>query len=232
SFLRLCLIACLLFLLLASSSLAQSEPVVKPTVKTYPADGASKEERKYPKEIRGYKLARAKVEIRKSARSNDSANDSAQASTESDALIQFGEPRIVSTTPLGITLEVPVTVAAVKQGGRVDFLSFEDMVVNGMPVTIEDYMHPFELPNKEPVALPQPVRLFISSPRAIAGAISDWSNPQSTWPVTGRVYVFGHYRKFIFTAKRVVPVELSLTLPNPLRNQKTEQTISNPAIKQ
>lgn len=227
--LRLCLIACVLFMFLAST-LAQSAPVVRQASKTSTEDGASKGERNYPKEIRGYKVARAKVEIRKSAGAN--SGDSAQAATDSDALIQFGEPRIVSTTPLGITLEVPVTVAAVKQGGRVDFLAFEDMVVNGMPVTIEDYMHPFELPNKEPVSLPQPVRLFISSPRAIVGAINDWGNPQATWPVTGRVYVFGHYRKFIFTAKRVVPVELSLTLPNPLRNQKPEQPISGPAIKQ
>lgn len=227
--LRLCLAACVLFTFPAST-LAQSEPGVRQASKTSTADGASKEERRYPKEIRGYKVARAKVEIRKSAGAK--SGDGVEASTDSDALIHFGEPRIVSTTPLGITLEVPVTVAAVKQGGRVDFLAFEDMVVNGMPVTIEDYTHSFELPNKEPVSLPKPVRIFISSPRAIVGAINDWSNPQATWPVTGRVYVFGHYRKFIFTAKRVVPVELSLTLPNPLRNQKPDQPISGPAIKQ
>lgn len=227
--LRLCLVACLMFLLMASS-FAQSEPVTTPTAKTYPSSGAGAAPRNYPKEIRGYKVARVKVDIRKSANPRDTEGE--ESSTDSDALIHFGEPRIISTTPLGITLEVPVTIAAVKQGGRVDFLAFEDMVVNGMPVTIEDYMHPFELPNKEPMTLPRPVRLFISSTRAIVGAINDWSNPQPTWPVTGRVYVFGHYRKFIFTAKRVVPVEISLTMSNPLRNQKPEQKISDPAIKQ
>ncbi|MBD0371070.1 MAG: hypothetical protein ICV60_09570 [Pyrinomonadaceae bacterium] len=216
-------------LLLITQSFAQSESKVRMTSKTYPSSSPSPAERAYPKEIRGYKLARAKVKIRKSA---GASKDGDEADADSDALIQFGEPRIVRTTPLGITLEVPVTVAAVKQGGRVDFLTFEDMVVNGMPVTIEDYMHSFELPNKEPVSLPQPVRLFISSPRAIAGAISDWSNPQATWPVTGRVYVFGHYKKFIFRAKRVVPVELSLTLANPLRNQKSDDKTTDPAIKQ
>ena len=218
--------ACALLFAPLSSSLAQSDSKVQPTASTYPATSSP---RAYPKEIRGYKLARAKVEIKKNAGAKKDGGDDAQ---DADALIQFGEPRIVSTTPLGITLEVPVTVAAVKQGGRVDFLTFEDMVVNGMPVTIEDYMNPFDLPNKEAVALPQPVRLFISSPRAIAGALNDWSNPQETWPVTGRVYVFGHYKKFIFTAKRVVPVELNLTLPNPLRNKQSGQKISNPAIKQ
>lgn len=186
--------------------------------------------RDYPKEIRGYKLARAKVDIKKS--SDKDGSQDLPATQDADALIQFGEPRIVSTTPLGITLEVPITVSAVRQDGRVEFLTFEDMVVNGMPVTIEDYMYPFELPNKRPISLPQPIRLFISSPRAIAGAISDWSNPQETWPVTGRVYVFGYYKKFIFTAKRVVPVELNLKLPNPMRNKQSDQKMSNPAIKQ
>lgn len=217
-------------LLFVASSFAQNDSKVKPTASTYPA--ASTTTRDYPKEIRGYKLARARVEIKRSAGAKKEGKD-ADPSPDADALIQFGEPRVVRTTPLGITLEVPVTVAAVKQGGRVDFLTFEDMVVNGMPVTIEDYMHPFDLPNEEAVSLPEPVRLFISSTRALVGALSDWSNPQETWPVTGRVYVFGHYKKFIFTAKRVVPVELNLTLPNPLRNTKSsDQKISNPAIKQ
>jgi hypothetical protein len=229
---RIAAVACALFLLIASS-FAQSDSQSKTTPGTFPSTSASTTPRAYPKEIRGYKLARAKVEIKKSTGAKK--GDDEQVASDSDALIQFGEARVVSTTPLGLTLEIPVTVAAVKQGGRVDFLTFEDMVVNGMPVTIEDYMHSFELPNKEAVSLPQPVRLFISSPRAVVGAINDLSNPQETWPVTGRVYVFGRFKKFIFTAKRVVPVELSLTLPNPLRNQKSDQksdTLSNPAIKQ
>jgi hypothetical protein len=214
-----------------ASAFAQSDSTVRTTSKTYPSSSsAPTAPRAYPREIRGYKVALAKVKIKKS--SGEKKGDAEESAGDSDALIQFGEARVVSTTPFGLTLEVPVTVAAVKQGGRVDFLTFEDMVVNGMPVTIEDYMHSFELPNKEAISLPQPVRLFISSPRAIVGAINDLSNPQATWPVTGRVYVFGHYKKFIFTAKRVVPVELSLTLPNPLRNQKPDQKISDPAIKQ
>jgi hypothetical protein len=191
-----------------------SPPLVKPTVA-----------RDFPKEMRGYKLARARVEIKKS---KDERGPSVSA--DADALIQFGEPRIAGMTPLGITMEVPVTVAAVKQGGRVDFLSFEDMVVNGTPVTIEDYMNSFELPNKSPVLLPVPVRVFISTPRALLGALGEWNSSKEVWPVTGRVYVFGHFKKFIFTVKRVVPVELNATLPNPLKNKQTEPT--DPAIKQ
>lgn len=217
-------------LVLIASAFAQSDSTGKTTSSTFPSSSATP--RSYPTEIRGYKVARAKVEIKKSAGAKRDGSGDNQPAPDADALIQFGDARVVRTTPLGITLEVPVTIAAVKQGGRVDFLTFEDMVVNGMPVTIEDYMHPFDLPNKEAVSLPEPIRLFLSSPRAVVGALNDLSNPQETWPVTGRVYVFGHYKKFIFSAKRVVPVELSLTLPNPLRNQKSDQKISNPAIKQ
>jgi hypothetical protein len=188
---------------------------------------ASAAPRTFPKEIRGYKVARAKVEVKKpkdnKGQSQAPGSTTTTAMTDADALIQFGEPRIAKMTPLGITMEVPVTVAAVKQGGHVDFLTFEDMVVNGTSVTIEDYMRPFDLPNKQPVLLPEPVQVFISAPRALLGALGEWNSSKDTWPVTGRVYVFGRFKKFLFSFKRVVPVELSLTLPNPLKTKQTAE---------
>jgi hypothetical protein len=196
------------------SSLAQG-PDVSPSSPKSPAP------RTYPKEIRGYKVERAKVEIKKQDQSdNDDATDG--ASPDSDALIQFGEATIARMTPLGITLEVPVTVAAVKQKGKVDFLAFEDMVVNDVPVTVEDYTYPFKLPTNKATLLPKPIRLFISMQRALLGALGEWNDSKQTWPVTGRVYVFGQFKKFIFKFKRVVPVELTLSLPNPLLKQKDE----------
>lgn len=172
----------------------------------------------YPKEIRGYKIERAKVEIKRQKDADDARK--ANGADDADALIQVGEPRVVRVTPLGLTLEVPITVAPVKQGGRVDFLTFEEMSVNGTPVTVEEYQHPFDLPNKEALVLPQPVRLFISAPRLLLGAIDEWGNSKEMWPVTGRVYVFGRFKKFLFKFKRAVPIELSLSLSNPLRVEK------------
>jgi len=173
--------------------------------------------RAYPKEIRGYKVERAEVELKKQrAGAEDRANGTAQ---EEPSLITLGEPRVTSISPLGVDLEVPVTVAAVKQGGRVDFLTFEDMIVNGTPVTVNEYQHSFELPNDHAVTLPNPVTLYISTPRALFGALGEWSQPKDMWPVTGRVYVFGRFKKFLFTFKRVVPVELALSFRNPLRGK-------------
>ncbi|HEX8495067.1 MAG TPA: hypothetical protein VF658_19665 [Pyrinomonadaceae bacterium] len=175
-------------------------------------------ERAYPKEIRGYKIERAKVEIKRQKDSGETKQP--DATNDADALIQFGEPRVARVTPLGLTLEVPITIAAVKQGGHVDFLTFEEMVVNGTPVSVEDYNYSFELPNKSAVTLPVPVRLFISTPRVLLGAFDEWGNSKEMWPITGRVYVFGRFKKFLFKFKRAVPIELSLSLANPLRVEK------------
>ena len=185
---------------------------------TAAALGQQPAERAYPKEIRGYKIERAKVEIKRKDSGESRSRDAVAA--DADALIQFGEPRVARVTPLGLTLEVPITIAAVKQGGRVDFLTFEEMVVNGTPVTVEDYNYSFDLPNKSALTLPVPVRLFISTPRVILGAFDEWGNSKEMWPITGRVYVFGRFKKFLFNFKRAVPIELSLSLANPLRVEK------------
>jgi len=186
-----------------------------------PAAFARQTERSYPKEIRGYRVERAKVEIKKQDEKNAQAAD--EAAADADALIQFGEASVARMTPLGITLEVPVTVAAVKQKGHVNFLTFEDMIVNDISVTVEEYNHPFDLPTDKPTRLPQPIRLFISTTSALMGALGEWNDSKPAWPVTGRVYVFGQFKKFLFKFKRVVPVELSLSLPNPLLKIKNEK---------
>jgi len=175
--------------------------------------------RTYPKEIRGYKVELAEVELKKTSAKDGSRLDAGEAQ---ETLIKLGEPKVTSLTPLGVHLEVPVTVAAVKQGGRIDFLTFEDMTVNGTPVTVNEYHHSFDLPNDRPVTLPDPVTIHISTPRVLFGALGEWSKPQDIWPVTGRVYVFGRFKKFLFKFKRVVPVELKLSFRNPLRSKTPE----------
>ena len=186
----------------------------QPAAKSRASHPAMPARRSYPKEIRGYKVELANVEIKKQSAKGDST-----AGKDADTLIQLGEPRVSSVTPLGISLEVPVTVAAIKQGGRVDFLTFEEMTVNGTTVTINEYHHSFDLPTREPVTLSEPVRIFISTPRALLGALGEWSQPKDVWPVTGRVYVFGRFKKFLFKFKRVVPVELNLSFRNPLKSK-------------
>ena len=200
-------------------------------------------QRMYPKEIRGYKVERAAVELKsteakkpakadKPAKPNQDGNtskssngssshgaDPASPATDAqvDQLITFGSPSIARVTPLGITFNVPVVVAPIKQSGKVDFLLFEDMMVNDHSIEIDEYHREFDLPTKKPLTLNQPLRFFIYTPVAALAAVGEWSNSRESWPVTGRVYVCGKYKKFLFSLKRCVPVELNLTMRNPLR---------------
>ena len=198
----------------------------------------------YPKEIRGYKVERAAVELKStekkkpsksdnssaggqdggsSTRDNSSSNQPATAASNAasdvDQLITFGSPSIARVTPIGITFNVPVVVAPIKQSGKVDFLLFEDMTVNDHSIEIDEYHRAFDLPTKKPLTLNEPLRFFIYTPVAALAAVGEWSNSTETWPVTGRVYVCGRYKKFMFSFKRCVPVELNLTMRNPLRGQ-------------
>ena len=201
--------------------------------------------REYPKEIRGYKVERAAVELKaretkkvpkttpQTPRSND---DPSAANTASnlpaptaaatpnpdpsvDQLITFGAPSLARMTPLGVTLNMPVVIAPIKQSGHVDFLLFEDMTVNTYSVEIEEYRRGFDLPTKKPLTLREPLQFFISLPTAALAAVDEGISSKETWPVTGRVYVCGKYKKFLLSFKRCVPVELNLTMKNPLRRK-------------
>ena len=182
--------------------------------------------RPMPKEVRGYKIHRAQVEMKKPSESSKKKPDKKSEKEKFDKdeydeteplLIRLGEPELVGVTPLGVTFDVPVILAAVKQQGDVDLLVFEDMKVNDTPVTLDDYVHPFKLPNKEPLALAPSLRIFVSTPQAVLRTIDDVFNSKEVWPVTGRIYVCGNFKKFLFTFKRAVPVELQTSIKNPLR---------------
>lgn len=172
----------------------------------------------YPKEIRGYKVERGAVVMKKNQdKKKDKKGENQPTDSNPDALIRFGEPRLAVPTPLGIRLEIPIVVAPVTQKGHVDFLVFEEMVVNGTPVEIDEYKRSFDLPNRKDLVLDEPLRFTVNLPNAMLGVLGELTVPKDTWRVTGRVYVFGRYRKFLFTFKRTIPVELDLTMRNPLR---------------
>src|ERR1051325_10770397 len=192
--------------------------------------------RTYPDKIRGYKVERTVVEVKKVVPGkinsgqtrprtvgdvNNQTNDASNDTDSVDQLITFGQPEVARMTPLGVTFEVPIIVAPVKQSGKVVFLVFKDRVINGRSVEIADYHPPFDLPNKHPLSWREPLRIYIYLPGALLAALGEWTDSQATWPVTGRVYVFGKFKKSILgisgSFKRCVPVELNLTMRNPLR---------------
>ncbi len=177
----------------------------------------SKRDEKLPKDVRGYKVHRAQVEPKQ----NDSANKKKKNKDDYDEteplLVRLGEARLISASPLGVTFEVPVVLAAVKQQGDIDRLVFEDMVVNDIAVSIDDYVHPFALPNKDPMSLAPPLRILVSTPQAMVRTIDELLDSRDLWTVTGRIYVCGQFRKYLIKFKRAVPVELQTTINNPLQ---------------
>jgi hypothetical protein len=171
----------------------------------------SSQQPNYPKEIRGYKVERTAVEMKKDQKSNGPSQ------SDPDTLVRFGEARLNGVTPLSIKLEIPLVISPVTQKGHVEMLMFEDVVINGTPVKIEDYVREFDLPNTSERTLDEPLRLSVNLPHALIAGIGELTNAKETWPVTGRVYVLGHYKKFLFTFKRAVPVEIDFTMRNPLK---------------
>lgn len=72
-----------------------------------------------PKEVRGYKIHRAQVELKKTKDADKKKSDKKPDKDEYDEteplLIRLGEAQLVSASPLGVTFDVPVILAAVKQ---------------------------------------------------------------------------------------------------------------------
>jgi len=179
--------------------------------------------RTYPDKIRGYKVERTVIEVKapaaKSGANNNGAPGNSANDPDIDKLITFGQPSLARITPLGITFEVPIVVAPVTQSGKVDFLVFEDIEINGQAVRITDYDHSFHLPNSKPLTLKDPLKVYVYLPTALLAAIGEWTESKESWPVTGRVYVFGKFKKGLLSFKRCVPVELDLTMRNPLKEK-------------
>jgi len=184
------------------------------------ADGSARD---YPKSIRGYKLEKARIIVSR----QKSESRGGPGEDVPDAIVQIGTARLESITPFGITFELPVSLSAVRQGGHVDFLTFEDVVVNGTQVQVEDYHSEFELPVAGTAELPAPIMVSISLPHALFGALDEWSDSKSTWNISARVYIFGRFKKFLLKFKRVIPVEIQQEISNPLQETKIESDVSS-----
>jgi hypothetical protein len=170
-----------------------------------------------PKKIRGYKVYQADISVKNKAKKS------------SEAVIKIGEPEVADVSVGGLTLEILFEIEALEQSGTVDFLAFHDFQVNGIKVNVEEYKHSFELKKNQNIILPQPARIFVSTGQTLRGALKEWRESKEEWTVTGRVFVFGHFRKAGFKFKRVVPVDINLKIKNPLKtevDENEEQTLS------
>jgi hypothetical protein len=161
---------------------------------------------KFPDRIRGYKVYDKPV-----------SHESKGPATDPAANVELGQPEIVVISAAGVTFEVNVEVKPLGQKGKVDFLSFHDFQVNGLPIAIEEYKIPFLIHADRPTILPEPTRFTMPAAGIVRTAWNELRDSKDEWTIKGRVLVFGRFRKMGFSFKRVVPVDVEFKIRNPLK---------------
>ena len=167
-----------------------------------------------PDKIRGYKVYDAQISVK-------TESNKTETKDKTEAFVKIGEPELIDVSLTGITFELTAEISAVGQSGAVDFLTFHDFRVNNLPVEIEEYKEPFAFKKNQPLRLPKPVKIFLGAAQTLRGAMKELKDAKNEWQVTGRVFVFGKFKKFGFSFKRVVPVEINIKIKNPLRGNQT-----------
>ena len=157
-----------------------------------------------PDKIRGYKVHRDKISV------NTSLSDA-------EAAVHVGDPKLDDVSLTGITLELPAEFTAKYQSGKVEMITFHDLRVNGIKVEVDEYAHRFEFKKGEKALVPKPVRIFIPASSVVKAAWQEMTESKAEWSVTGRVFVFGRFRRYGFYHKRVVPIDVVLRIKNPLK---------------
>ncbi len=164
-----------------------------------------------PSKIRGYKLYDAKVTV-------TNATDAVSQKDRPDAAVRIMDPAVTGLSLTGAVVEVGAEITALKQSGSVDFMTCRDLRVNGIAIEIEEYAYPFAFKEGEKITLPTPAKISIKMGNLAKAAYKELTDPKKDWAVTGTVFVFGKFKKFGFSFKRVVPVKIDLTIKNPLNS--------------
>ncbi len=172
-----------------------------------------------PKEIRGYKVYQTKISIKNQSEKSGSGKSAKNEAME--AFVKVSEPEFAEVNLTGITFELTADIEIPEQSGRIDFLTFKDFRVNDLAVEIEEYKSTFEFKKNETISLPKPVKIFVGADQTLRGAWSEAFESKEEWTVTGRVFVFGRFKKAGFKFKRVVPVDVSLKIKNPLLSSES-----------
>lgn len=167
---------------------------------------------KLPDKIRGCKVFNAPISVK-------IESDEAVTKDKSEAFVKIGEPELIDVSLNGVTFELTAEISALEQSGTIDFLAFHDFRVNGLSVEIEEYKESFHFQKNQPTKLPKPVKIFLGASQTLRGALKEVKAAKEKWQVTGRIFVFGKFKKFGFSFKRVIPVEINLKIKNPLQNK-------------
>jgi hypothetical protein len=151
--------------------------------------------------IRGYKVYNARVLVQTALETAP-----ANATADFDSLVKIGKPGNFRLESAGASFDLPLSVNSFKSGGRVEQISFEEARVNGIKMQVEEFAGPFDFVKGIDVPLPRPLKIKIDLVDGAQSLLS-FKPTISDFEVTGRVLVFGTFKKFGFKFKRVIPVD-------------------------
>lgn len=163
-----------------------------------------------PSKINGYKVHEAKVKVFVS-------DDSQVVPADADATVRISSIIFADFGLSGLTAEIAAEITSLKADLKVDRVTFHDVTINGYRIAVEDYSHSFNARKDESVFLPKPARILIRPTQIPFAAYNELVNSPKTMTVKGTAFVFGKFKRFGFSFKRVVPVKLDLEFKNPLR---------------
>ncbi len=163
-----------------------------------------------PDRIRGYKVHKQIVTVSKTTEPQGPSSPTVTTAIDTEKVVL----KDISLT--GVSFEMPIELSALPHSGRVDFIAFSEMTVNGIPVTVDEFRNEFRFRKGEQVLLPSPVTIFVPTHRLVQAAWREMRDSQPTWSVRGRVFVFGRFKRFGTHHKRVVPVDIDITIDNPV----------------
>ena len=162
-----------------------------------------------PKEIRGYKVYNTPIRVLVTTGPIEKAGNI-------DVFIRLGTPEYADISLSGLSLNVDAEIKTTERSGSVDFVTFRDFKVNGLPVAIEEYTTGFAFRPNQTARLPKPVRVRIGASSAARTALQELIGSKKEWSIEGTVFVFGKFRTFGMNFKRVIPVKVVFVIPNPV----------------
>ena len=165
-----------------------------------------------PDEIRGYKVYKAKISV--------GGETGKTKPKEAEAVVKLGDPQPLDVSLSGVRFEISAEISALRQSGKIDFITFDNFRVNDLPVEIEEYTASFEVSKNKSIRLPKPVEIAVGFGQTLRGVWQERRDSKEFWQVTGRIFVFGHFKKGFLKFKRVIPVDVNLQIKNPLKSNQ------------
>lgn len=166
-----------------------------------------------PKKIDGYRVHNEIISLKGSG-----------AGSAGAPYLIVGEPAVSDISLSGITIAIVGKLEAAGYDGEVQRMSFKDFQVNGVKVEVQDFVTPFKVSKRGSTVLPAPATVFLPTAKILSAAWKEVTDSKNEWTVTGRVLVFGKFKKFGFSFKRAIPVDIELTVKNPLLEYRQKAT--------